>query len=112
MDTDYTTINIDGTDYYVLDSYVQYLKYIDGHLVNLSNQSFTLKSSFADETYYPYIQCSSNSICRYYANRNSSYTLVSSTYTYNGDMLKVVKPDYIIMICLLFLVGIRLIWKK
>lgn len=106
-------VNIDGTDYFIPCDLIDNLHMIDGKLVNLGSSSITMKSSFAiTGNTYPYIHCSSNSVCRYYPSNNQTYYAVTSAPDYEGDPFLIADYGYIICCLLILILGVRLIWKK
>ena len=58
MGNDVVIITIDGQDYYVQASRLNDLAYIDNKLVNVSNSTITLVSSYSTENTYPRITLS------------------------------------------------------
>lgn len=104
---------IGDTEYYIPCDRVNDLHMIDGELVNLGSSSITLKNSFAlTGNTYPYITCSSNAVCRYYANNTQNYYAVTSSPTYKGDVFLTFNYPYVITILLFIILGARLVWKK
>lgn len=106
-------VNIDGTEYYIPCDQINNLHMINGQLVNLGSSSITLKNNFAlTGNTYPYITCSSNSVCRYYAQNNQTYTAVVSEPIFSGDHFYTWNYPQVITILLLILIGVRMVWKK
>lgn len=106
-------VRIDGTTYYVPCDKVQDLELINNQLVNTGSASITLKSSFAlTGNTYPYISCSSNSVCRLYRSTGQEYIAVTSAPVLLSDPFLTYKHDYLITCLLLILIGVKLIWKK
>lgn len=106
-------VEIDGTSYYVPCDRINDLELVDGELVNIGSSTITLKNSFAlTGNTYPYITCSSNSVCRYYPSNNQTYYAITSEPVYDGDIFLTFNYPYIITVLLLILVGVRLVWKK
>lgn len=106
-------VSIDGTEFYIPCDKVNDLIMINGQLVNLGSSSITLKHSFSiTGNTYPYITCSSNSVCRVYRSNNQTYEAVTAEPIYNGDFFLTLNYDYIITILLFIILGVRLVWKK
>lgn len=107
------TVKIEGNDYYIPCDQVNNLELINGQLVNLGSSSVTLRSGFAlTGNVYPYISCSSNSVCRLYRQSNQEYIAVTSAPVYQGDPFLTFNYSYVITVLLLILIGVRLVWKK
>ena len=105
-------VTIDGQSYYIECDRVQDLQFIDGYLVNFSNSSLTLRSGFnPDNTVYPYISCSSMSVCDIRTSSNWQSSPVRSYYTYEGDLIAISNIPYLIFILLALFLGVRLLWK-
>lgn len=116
MDNNEIEIVIDGHTYYIEASRLPDLSFIGGKLVNTSNSSIYLVSSFSTETTYPRIQCSSMQQCRYYASSSYNYTGVTSNYSISGKHSIYELGPYglqsAILFAILLLTGVRLIWKR
>lgn len=112
-DDNVCVLRIGNQDYSVPCSRVGDLQFYDGFLSNFSENSITLRSSWSDETTYPYVRCSAWSVCDYYASRNTYSVAVQDDYSIiDGDLFRTF--DYGLLACILIalLVGFRLIWKK
>lgn len=87
-DNPIVSITIDGQDYKSPYSNLMALDYVDNLLVNTSNTSFYLNSSYQvsgnNNRAVPYIYCPASQACRYYSSY-SSYALVSSDFNYQGN---------------------------
>lgn len=113
MDNNYLEININGVTYYIQADRFKDLAFIDNRLVNISNSNIVARSTFSDNTTYPYLSCSSNSQCRIIEQYNN-YSLVGvmPTYTkFNFNTLGSNGINTLIFIMLFILVGVQL-WKK
>lgn len=113
MDNAPIEVTIDGTKYYIDSDRVEDIQYIDGKLVNVSNSSITLISSWGPTQNYPYITCSSMRQCVYY---NGSYqgSAVTAEMTYNKNTLSALSSRDIslsILFILICILGVRLLWK-
>ncbi len=104
-------ITIDGNNYFVPCDRVRDLDFIDNHLVNVSSSSIILKDNYGDGTTYPYISCSSQSVCYYRDNRNATSVVVNSDYSFISDPFKVIDYSAFIVILLFLILGVKLIWK-
>lgn len=116
MGNDVIIITIDGQDYYVQASRLNDLSYIDGKLVNTSNSTITLVSSYSTENTYPRIVLNAMSQGRYYQRANVNYTAVTSNYTVKSTFsvfqLGSLGLESAILFVLLLLLGVRMIWKR
>lgn len=117
MDDTYVIITIDGVDYYIQAEYLPYLEYIDGKLVNMSNDTITLVTSFDTSLTYPYITFNSMRQGRKYTSSSSyGYTAVTSDYTIKSNhsiyQLGSVGLQSALLFVLIMLLGVRLIWKR
>lgn len=116
MDSNWVIITIDGQDYYIEASRLADLAYIDGKLVNTSNSSITLVSSYSTDTTYPRITFSAMQQGRYYRSSNYTYTAVNSNYTlkskYSVYQLGTNGIQSAILFTLILILGVRLIWKR
>lgn len=116
MDDNLIEITINGTTYYIPAEQLQYLKYVDNKLVNISDHTIYLVSRFSTNTVYPRISCSSMAQCRYYQSASVDYSGVTSNYEYTGKFnINTIGQygisSYILMI-LLIILGVKLIWKR
>lgn len=106
------TVEIDNDSYYIECDRVSDLQFIDGYLVNYSNSSLTLRTGFdPDNTVYPYISCSSMSVCDIRTSSNWQSQPVTSNFTYSGDLILISDHVYLILIVLFLILGVRLLWK-
>lgn len=116
MDSNWIIITIDGQDYYIEADRLPDLAYIDGKLVNTSNSTITLVSSYSTETTYPRIQFSAMQQGRYYRSYNTSYTAVTSNYSLKSKFsIYQIGSNGIqsaILFLLILILGVRLIWKR
>lgn len=104
-------INVDGTDYYIPCDYVRKLDFIDGYLVNISSESITFKSQFNTNTSYPYITCSSMSICKLRISSNESVP-VRTNFIYSGDPFRIMNFESVSLFILILILGVKLLWKR
>lgn len=115
MDNNYIEININGVIYYLQADRLQDLNYIDGKLVNTSNQSITLVNTFDYNNTYPRITCGAMSQCILRSNNTSNYSLVSSSYSIIGDNnINTLGTNGIlslIFFVLFIFLGLKLLWK-
>ena len=103
-------VDIDGTSYYIPCDRVEDLYYTGSYLVNVSSSSITMKSIFNPDSEYPYITCSSMSICRL---RSSNYNhYITSNYTLLSDPFLTFNFLPLIFIVLFITLGVRLVWKR
>lgn len=116
MGDSFVIITIDGQDYYVEASRLNDIAYIDGKLVNVSNSTIYLVSSYSTETTYPRIILSGMQQGRYYRTYSSNYTAVTSNYTIKSShsiyQLGTVGIQSAILFILIILLGVRLVWKR
>lgn len=116
MDDNFVIITIDNRDYYIEASRLSDLAFINNKLVNISNSSITMVTSFDTVTTYPRITCSAMSQCQLRTSNTSNYSPIISNYDLKGDFNMNILSDkqhFSIMILLLFIiVSIRLMWKK
>ena len=78
MDNNFVIITINGNDYYIEANRYYDLAFIGGKLVNVSNSSITLVTSYSDQTTYPYISCQANRACLLRTSNQSNYSFVTS----------------------------------
>lgn len=116
MGDSFVIITIDGQDYYIEASRLNDLAYIGGKLVNVSNSTITLVSSFSTENTYPRITLSAMQQGRYYRASNVSYTAVTSNYSVKSNhsiyQLGSLGIQSAILFILIMILGVRLIWKR
>lgn len=115
MDNNEIIIEIDGRQYYIEAGRLSDLKYINGKLVNVSNSTLYLVSSFSTETTYPRIQCSAMQQCRYYSSSGYNYTAVTDNYTIQKHSIYELGSlglQSAILFAILILTGVRMIWKR
>lgn len=116
MGDNFVIITIDGQDYYIQADRLADISYIDGKLVNTSNSSITLVSSYSTDNTYPRIQFSAMSQGRYYATSGYNYVAVTSPYTlkskYNVKQLGDLGLSSAILFTLLIILGVRMVWKR
>ena len=115
MDENEVEITIDGRTYYIEASRLKDLDYIGGKLVNTSNSTITLITSFDTVNTYPRITCSAMSQCRYYASSSTNYTAVTNNYTISKHSVYELGDLGLLSACLyilILLLGVRLIWKR
>lgn len=116
MENNYIVITINGTEYYIQADRINDLAYIDNKLVNVSNSSITLVSSFDIQNTYPRITCGAMQQCRLQSSNNVNYVAVTSNYEFNGNYnLNMLGSSgkYNVLIVLLFIVvGLNLLWKR
>lgn len=116
MDNNYIIITIDGRDYYIQADKIFDLAFIDNKLVNISNSSITLVTSFDTVTTYPRITCNAMQQCTIRSSSTGSQYPVTSNYQlkdkFNINMLQS-KHFYSLFLLLLFiLVSFKLLHKK
>lgn len=104
-------VSIDDNDYLLPCDRVPHLTFIDGYLVNISSSTLTMRSSFSPNTTYPYISCSSMSVCNLRTSYNSQTDPITSDFVNKSDFIKSSNLDYLILFTLLLTLGVRLIWK-
>lgn len=104
-------ITIDNTEYYIPCDFVRRLDFIDGYLVNISSQSISFKSKFNTNSSYPYISCSSMSICNLRTSSNQSVP-VRSNFIYNGDPFRIMNFESVSLFILILILGVKLLWKR
>ena len=116
MDDNTIIIEIDGQRFYVEAGRLHDLQYIDNKLVNVSNSSITLVSSYTTDASYPRITCSSMSQCRYYSGSGYNYSPVTSNYNQISNHSIYELGSYglqsAILFAILLLTGVRLVWKR
>lgn len=116
MDSNWVIITIDGQDYYIEADRLPDIAYIDGKLVNTSNSTITLVSSYSTETTYPRITFSAMQQGRYYQRANVSYIGVTSNYTLKSNFsiyqIGTQGIQSAILFALILFLGVRLIWKR
>lgn len=116
MDENWIIITIDGQDYYIEASRLPDLAYIGGKLVNTSNSTITLVSSYSTETTYPRITFSAMQQGRYYQRSGNTYVGVTSDYTLKSKFsIYQIGSQGIqsaILFALLIILGAKLIWKR
>lgn len=116
MDNNYIEITIGNNTYYIETSRVSDLAFIDNKLVNVSNNSITMVSSFDSTTTYPRITCSSMSACILRTNSSSSYQLVYNNYElpdkFNMNLLSNSQQNSILIGLLTIVLALKLMWKK
>lgn len=116
MDSNWIIITIDGQDYYIEADRLPDLAYIDGKLVNTSNSTITLVSSYSTDQTYPYITFSAMRQGRYYRSSGYNYTAVTSNYTVKSKFsIYQIGSNGIqsaILFALILILGVRLIWKR
>lgn len=111
MDNNTCQINIDGSDYYIPCDRIKDLDFIDGYLVNVSSSSISMKSEFNTTSSYPYVTCSSMSVCNLRSSSNNSH-YITSNFVYNGDPFKAFNFEFVVIFLLLLILGVKLLWKK
>lgn len=104
-------VTIDDTSYYIDCEKVGDLEQIDDYLVNTSSSSIILKHSFSTTTTYPYISCSSLSVCTLRSSSSSSVA-VTSPLVYEGDPFYILNFNHVVILLLALLLGIRLLWRR
>lgn len=103
-------VDIENQTYYVPCDRVQDLYFTGKYLVNVSSTNITMKSIFNPDNEYPYITCSSMSVCRL---RNSSTNhYITSNYTLLSDPFLTFNFLPLIFIVLFITLGVRLVWKR
>lgn len=115
MDENEVEITINGRTYYIEAARLKDLDYIDNKLVNTSNSSITLVTSFDTQNTYPRISCPAMQACRYYASSASNYSTVTSNYTITKHSIYELGDLGLSSACLfvlILLLGVRLIWKR
>lgn len=115
MDENEVEVIINGRTYYIEASRLKDLDYIGGKLVNTSNSSITLVTSFDTQNTYPRISCSAMQACRYYASSNTNYSTVTSEYQITKHSVYELGDLGLMSACLyilILLLGVRLIWKR
>lgn len=115
MDEGYIIVTIDGQDYYCQADRVNDIKYIDGKLVNISNSSITLVSTFGTSQTYPYISLPSMRQGVKYTGSSYNGIAVTSNIVYNKKTLAIYDSRDISITCMLLLLlilGVKLLWKR
>ena len=103
-------VEIEGTTYYLPCDRVEDLYFTGTYLVNVSSSSITMKSIFNPDSEYPYITCSSMSICRLRTSNYNNY--ITSNYTLLSDPFLTFNFLPLIFIVLFITLGVRLVWKR
>ena len=103
-------VEIEGTSYYIPCDRVDDLYFTRTYLVNVSSSSITMKSVFNTNSDYPYITCSSMSICRLREGSNNSH-YITSNYKLLSDPFLTLNYLPLIFIILFITLGVRLVWK-
>lgn len=103
-------VDIDNQTYYIPCDRVQDLYFTGTYLVNLSSSNITMKSIFKPDSEYPYITCSSMSICRLRTVNNNYY--ITSNYILLSDPFLTFNFLPLIFIVLFITLGVRLVWKR
>ena len=104
-------IELGGVNYYVPCDRVNDLYFTGSYLVNCSSSSISMKSVFNTNSDYPYITCSSMSICRLRTSSNN-YSYITSNYNLVSDPFLTFNYLPLIFIILFILLGVRLVWKR
>lgn len=104
-------VEIENTTYYVPCDRVEDLYFTGQYLVNMSSSSITMKSIFNTNSEYPYISCSSMSICRL-RDGSSNYHYITSNYNLLSDPFLTFNYLPLIFIVLFITLGVRLVWKR
>lgn len=116
MDNNYIEITIGNQTYYIEASRVSDLAYINNKLVNVSNSSITMVSSFDYNTTYPRITCASMSQCILRQNNSTSYTGVTQNIVmpsqFNMNTLNIQSQNNILIALLSIIIGVKLLWKR
>lgn len=115
MDDGYIIVTINGQDYYCQADRVNDLQYIDGKLVNVSNSSITLVSSFGTSLNYPYISASAMRQAILYNGSGYNGSAVTSNISYNKNSLSIYNTRDLTLVCMLLmlvLLGVKLLWKR
>lgn len=116
MDNNYIEITIGSNTYYIEAERVSDLAYIDNKLVNVSNSSITMVTSFDSSTTYPRITCSAMQACILRSNSTSSYQLVYNNYelpnSFNMNLLTNSQQNTILIGLLTIILALKLLWKK
>ena len=115
MDENEVEVTINGHTFYIEASRLKDLDYIGGKLVNTSNSTITLVSSFDTTNTYPRISCPSMQQCRYYSSSNTNYTAITSNYTITKHSIYELGDLGLTSACLFILIlllGVKLIWKR
>lgn len=115
MDDGYIIVTIGGQDYYCQADRINDIKYIDGKLVNVSNSSITLVSSFGTSLTYPYISLQAMRQGVYYNGSGYTGTAVTSNISYNKKSLAIYDTrdiSIVSMLLLLLILGVKLLWKR
>lgn len=106
-------VTIDTTDYFVECSRISDLSYVDGELVNVSNSSITLVTSFSlDSNTYPRIVCSGMRSCGLRTSDRYESVPVKYPVVITRDFFKSFDFEFFVIFLLLMLLGVRLIWKN
>lgn len=106
-------VKIDNTSYYLPCDRVGDLVFVDGYLINFGSSSLRLRSGFSyTETVYPYVNCSSMSICDFRASRDAEAVPVRSNYELVSNGYKTLNFESMIFFTLLIILGVKLLWKN
>ena len=103
-------VDIEGTSYFVPCDRVEDLYFTGSYLVNVSSSSISMKSVFNTDSEYPYITCSSMSICRLRTSNGNHY--ITSNYNLISDPFLTFNYLPLIFIILFITLGVRLVWKR
>lgn len=103
-------VEINGNSYFIPCDRVEDLYFTGNYLVNVSSSSITMKSIFNPNSEYPYISCSSMSICRLRDGSNNKY--ITSNYNLLSDPFLTFNFLPLIFIVLFITLGVRLVWKR
>lgn len=103
-------VEIEGTTYFIPCDRVEDLYYTGTYLVNISSSNITMKSNFNPDNDYPYISCSSMSVCRLRTSNNNHY--ITSNYNLLSDPFMTFNFLPLIFIVLFITLGVRLVWKR
>lgn len=110
---DLCLVTIDTTDYYVECSRISDLSFVDGELVNVSNSSITLVTSFSLDSYtYPRIVCSGMRTCGLRTSDRSEAVPVKFPIVITRDFFKSFNFEFLVIFLLLMILGVRLLWKN
>lgn len=116
MDPNFIQVTIGNNTYYLEASRIPDLAFIDGKLVNVSNSSITMVTSFDYSTTYPRITCSGMSACILRSSSSSNYSVVTQNIQlpgkFNMNTLSDSMLSTIIIGLLTVVIGLKLLWKR
>ena len=107
-------IKTDGRNWYIPCEDVTKIEFIDGYLVNVSDHTINLKTSYGTSTTYPYATASSNNIFTVRtSNSSGAYHYITTDYKIvKGYVGNVILSSNLIIPLLLFIIVLYKIIRK